>query len=351
MKILIIKTSALGDIIHAFPVLQFLSTFGQVDWVVEKPFAELVQSHPNINHVFPVQTKKWRKNWWKKSVRQEIKNFRQQLQAHTYDIVFDLQGNIKSGLILANVKSPLKVGFGFKSVSEWPNWLFTNRQYNPPAGKNIREDYLYLAEKGMDKETFPSQTAVKLNIPNEEETKIANILAQPALQNSIRIMVCPGSNWTNKQLSPLALKTFLKQIHDELPASFLCVWGSPEEKILADEITNLFPNRSVTVEKLALSTLQNLQSQVDLVIAMDSLPLHLAGTTETPTYSVFGASLLQKYKPMGKHHQGFQGGCPYGQVFHKRCEMLRTCATGSCIKSIQGQNLYSHFIHWWQGFH
>jgi heptosyltransferase-1 len=65
MKILLIKTSSLGDIIHAFPTLSFLRQKfpdAKIDWVVEKPFAELVKAHPFVNDVLTVDTKGWRKN-------------------------------------------------------------------------------------------------------------------------------------------------------------------------------------------------------------------------------------------------------------------------------------------------
>ena len=77
---------------------------------------------------------------------------------------------------------------------------------------------------------------------------------------------------------------------------------------------------------------------------MDSLPLHLAGTSGTATFSVFGASSAQKYKPLGIAHQAVQGVCPYGKVFERRCPVLRTCPTGLCIKSILGDDLYNEYL-------
>jgi heptosyltransferase-1 len=73
----------------------------------------------------------------------------------------------------------------------------------------------------------------------------------------------------------------------------------------------------------------------------------LAGSTSTPTYSIFGASSAQKYKPIGTCHKAFQGECPYGKTFEKRCDILRTCKTGACIKQLQGEQLFNHFFDWW----
>lgn len=350
MKILIVKTSALGDIIHAFPVLQYLKKCyptAQVDWVVEHSFAPLVEAHPFLNRAFRVNTKKWRKEYWEKECRQEIKAFRQQLRETNYDLLFDLQGNFKSGLINFCAKAHKKVGFGLSTVHEWPNLLFTNQRSNPPAGRNIREDYLFLAQQAIG--DFNAEVeGVKLKISAEEESKIQTLLQHPYLKgNHPRIMVCTGSNWANKQLGKESLEVFLQLIIQRLKGRLIFVWGTAEEKQLAEELTSHFPERALVAEKMGLPVLQNLMAELDLVIAMDSLPLHLAATTPTPTYSVFGASSARKYKPVGKQHEAFQGRCPFGRTFEKRCPILRTCETGRCIKDLKGEALFDHFAHWW----
>ena len=75
MRILIVKMSSLGDIIHAFPVLQYLKQCHpqcEIDWVVEQPFAELVQAHPLVNRIICIETKKWRSQLLKRATLQEI---------------------------------------------------------------------------------------------------------------------------------------------------------------------------------------------------------------------------------------------------------------------------------------
>lgn len=344
MKILIIKTSSLGDIIHVFPVLKFLRFHypnAQIDWVVEKPFSELVQAHPDINHVLTIQSKKWRKNLFKLETWQDIQAFRHQLQSQSYDVIFDLQGNIKSGMVCGLSKGTVKVGFGADSIPEKPNMLFTNRRYNPPKNKNIREDYLFLAES-FTNNFAKIDEKVQLRINDLEREKIEGILSNDRLQDRSKIMVCPGSIWPNKRLSVAAMTEFLQRFQQKNNVSFLFIWGTPEEKIQADDLEKHLSN-SVVVDKLSLPTLQNLMGAMDLVISMDSLPLHLAATAGVPTYSVFGASSAKKYKPLGDHHHAYQGECPYGQVFEKRCPLLRTCKTGACVKNLTGKEFYRDF--------
>lgn len=113
MKILIIKTSSLGDIIHAFPVVAAAKKKhpqAQIDWVVESAFAELIEAHPQVNRVIKIDTKKWRKNPLKKSTWQEIEEAIGQIRSEVYDVILDLQGNIKSGIFTALANGPLESG-------------------------------------------------------------------------------------------------------------------------------------------------------------------------------------------------------------------------------------------------
>ena len=165
-KILIVKTSALGDITHTYPVIDYLRKkfpAVQIDWVVEAPFVDLVKFHPGVDHVLNLSTKVWRKQLFSRETVQSISAFRKQLRKECYDVIFDFQGNIKSGLILSQARGVHKVGFGKASVSEWPNMLFTNYRINVRAGDNIRQDYLSLVASFFN-EGSKETGGVKLNL-------------------------------------------------------------------------------------------------------------------------------------------------------------------------------------------
>ena len=172
MRFLIVKTSSLGDIIHAFKALAYLRhkcPYAEIDWVVEKPFRLLVERHPMVDHVHIIDTKQWRKQWWKQ----------RKLKFPGYDIVFDLQGNLKSAWILSKVKSKLKFGFGLQTVPEWPNCLFTNMRVNPPKGQNIRDDYLALVQ-GFFQESCSFEELPFLFTIEKEDHLDFNLLMQSA---------------------------------------------------------------------------------------------------------------------------------------------------------------------------
>lgn len=325
MKILIVKTSSLGDIVQAFPVLSYLRKrfpLAQIDWIVEAPFVEILRAHPLLNHVWTIESKKWRKAPLRHLA--SIRKFRSKLREVSYDLVLDLQGNIKSGVILAQTRSKTKVGYGWKSVAEWPNTLFTNKKMNPPKGKNIREDYLALVQNYFNDSTPFASEPIELQLTETQQAQVDAILSDA-------VMVCPGAAWPNKQLAFEQLLTLLKELDKE---PYLFAWGTENEHLIATQLADHFSDSSV-LERYALPVLQHIMAKCSLVIAMDSLPLHLCATTTTPTISFFGPSSAIKYGPLGEGHRIIQGKCPYGVTFEKRCPKLRTCKTGACLKDLQ----------------
>lgn len=336
MKVLIVKTSSLGDIIHAFPVAAYLKDRypkAEIDWVVEETFVELVRAHPYVSNVYTINTKQWRRgrNWG------DILRIRKTLKSASYDVVFDLQGNSKSALVTRWANSSRKVGYSDRLVFEKPNLWVTTDKFDPPEDANVREENLFLVQSFFKDNTPFEDKGICLAISKDQQQEIDRIYQN--LPHKRKVMVCPGSAWKNKQVDPNILSEFLASVPD---THFALIWGSQDEKTLVEQMSSQLKNVSV-IQRLPIPMLQNLMDRMDEVIAMDSLPLHLAATTRVPTYSIFGASSAQKYKPFGERHRSFQGSCPYGEVFSRRCSKLRSCKTGACIRSLSSNDLLKDY--------
>lgn len=309
MKILIVKTSSLGDIIQCFPVLNYLHQIFpnvQIDWVVEDHFANVVHSQPLVHKAI---SKKW------SAIRKE-----------SYDYLFDLQGNCKSGWITLIARANIKVGFDFSSVREWPNIFATHIRFAPPKNSNIRLQYLSILEQFFQK-------------------KMKRLSMKRRSSSGKYVMVCPGSKWVNKQLKEETLRSFLQSLYEKYQMQFLFVWGTEDEKRYCEQV--MLPGNEILPKRLELHEWKNLMNEMKLVIAVDSSALHLCGTTSTPSFSIFGPTKAEVFKPFGKQHFAFQGKCPYERSFQKQCPILRTCSTGACIRDIQTEELVQAFSAWW----
>lgn len=109
-RVLIVKTTSMGDLVHALPALTDIARACpgvQIDWVAEDVFAAIPALHPAVHHIIPVAIRRWRKKWWRPEVRAEWKQFRQQLTATRYDAVIDLQGLIKSAVLSRIAEGPV----------------------------------------------------------------------------------------------------------------------------------------------------------------------------------------------------------------------------------------------------
>jgi heptosyltransferase-1 len=131
MRVLIIKTSSLGDIIHALPVLDFLHKASpgiQIDWVVDANFKELLEGNPLLCKLHIFNTGKWKKQPLATQTRLEVAELWHELRRGGYDIVFDIQGNLKSGLIGLASGVRKRVGFPVERLQEKINaWCTTQK--------------------------------------------------------------------------------------------------------------------------------------------------------------------------------------------------------------------------------
>ena len=120
MRVLVIKTSSLGDVIHALPALTDAARAIpgiRFDWVVEEGFAEIPTWHPAVDKVIPVAIRRWRKNLWQTFKSGEWRRFKQRIQSTKYDLVIDAQGLLKSAWLTRYVRAPV-AGFDKNSARE-----------------------------------------------------------------------------------------------------------------------------------------------------------------------------------------------------------------------------------------
>ncbi len=347
--ILIVKTSAIGDVIQTLDVLSYLRArfpHAQIDWVVESGIAPLLNAHPLISRVLTTHFKAWRKAPFSKRTRAEFEAFCHELRRTRYDVLFDLQANSKSALITLLANAEVKVGYDWKGVKEKTNLLVTHVKYPADLSGGVRQKYIQLVKDHFKDGAETKAQGTSLKLLDAERQRLEALCGEAVLQKRPRLMVAMGSKWENKRLSHATLLSFLRLIDQHYSPAFVFIYADAEEQKLAQGCLSVFPSQSIAVGELSLPLWQGLMAQMDGVITVDSAALHLCGTTATPSFSVFGPSLASIYKPLGSQHATFQGECPYDERFAIRCPKLRTCSTGACMKEISSQKLFEAFQAW-----
>ena len=270
------------------------------------------------------------------------------LREQTYDVAFDLQGNIKSAILMSGVQSREKVGFSLRSIAEWPAVFSVSHRYGVSKEGLRAAQYLSVIEQHMKHKAVDSTAflaKVNLQITAKEEqwaNKIATFSAHP-----VRWMVCIGSKWENKRLSLTTWKAFLMHM-SLLDPLFFFPWATAAEKKEVEEIGSAVGERAVILPKLSIPLWQQLMTKMDGILAVDSGALYLAATTSVPSFAIFGPSSGQCYHPFEKQRSYFQGSCPYGEQFIQRCRVLRRCPTGACLKEVRASDLARSCFSWWE---
>jgi heptosyltransferase-1 len=140
VQVLIVKTSSMGDVVHALPALSDMKTLVpglQVDWLVEAPFAAIPGLHPGVRRVLPLAWRKWRKNLGQRATWRAFGEFRRELRRERYDLVLDLQGLVKSALWTSLARGP-SAGYDFASARERFAGLLYRRTARVPRHDEIQ---------------------------------------------------------------------------------------------------------------------------------------------------------------------------------------------------------------------
>ena len=279
MRIAIVKLSALGDIIHAMVVLQFIKQFNRnisIDWVVEESFKELLNFHPHINQVYSVNLRNAKK---KKSFFVLIKELRRFRKLDHYDLVIDMQGLIKSAIISWLIPSTNTIGFDKFSIREKLASTFYDKRFNMRYEENVIKRNFELIKFALDLPFLSKDIQNKLPFLFSRNEYTASNLSDIKKN----VLVIPGASHPSKRYP---VESFAKLIHI-LDANYLVLWGSRDEELLAKEIKSYEPHVHIC-PKLSIGKLTSLISKLDLVIGPDTGPTHIAWALNAPSITLFG---------------------------------------------------------------
>ena len=279
MKIAIVKLSALGDIVHAMVVLQFIKKYNQeieIDWVVEENYKELLDSNPNVSAVHVINIKQVKQ---KKSIYLFLSELKKMRKLGPYDLVIDMQGLFKSALISFLIPSPITLGFNRFSIRETIASFFYNKTFNYDYAENV-----------IERNTALISFALGMNVSKQEIKSKFSFLypSQKYLNTNLsttkkNIILIPGASHKSK-CYPISNLAELSTLID---ANCLIVWGNLNEKIMAEKIKTQAPNVNIC-EKLSIDSLISLISQADLVIGPDTGPTHMAWALNVASITLFG---------------------------------------------------------------
>jgi len=285
MKIAIVKLSAMGDIVHAMVALQFIKQKYpniQIDWIVEKAFAGVLEDNPDIDNILTVELKALKKN--KLAIFKEIKKIKN-YSKNNYDLVIDAQGLLKSAIV-AKLLGKKVAGFSKNSIREKIASIFYNIKIDIDYAKNTIDRNVTVLGKPLNVDITPDMIIDKKPFLFFKEVDSINNLFNKDKKNIIFVI---GSTWESRNYP----KEKFAKIANELKENIIIVWGNEEEKERAEWI-KLNSKYVKIAPKGDLNQLKAIISKADLIIGNDTGPTHMAWGLNIPSITIFGPTPINR---------------------------------------------------------
>lgn len=315
-RICIIKPSALGDVVQSLPLLPVIKTRfpdAEISWVINRELTDLISGHPSLSDVIPFdRTGGWRE-WY---------SLLSTLQSRRFDMVFDLQGLLRTGVMTMATRAPVRVGLqtAREGSSLTTNCVIADTSKIVPAHARI-----WRVAESLGFGDHPRETRIIVSSADEEW---ADSLLAP-LPRPITA-VHPGARWETKRWPVNQFAHLMERGTQEWHGSTV-ILGSRGERSHAEHLKQLMSegvkrhSRAVQTPivnlagQTTLKQLAALLSRVDLVVSNDSGPMHLAAGLGTPTLGLFTCTSAMRSGPAGSQHELVSTTVPCAASYCKKC--------------------------------
>jgi heptosyltransferase-1 len=326
-KILIIKPSSLGDVVHSLPFLNAVRTGfpeAEIHWVIAKGFEGLLEGHPMINKLWIINKDAWKNIKNVGSTVKEIEFLFKDLKKEHFDLVVDLQGLLRSGVITAATGAPVRVGF---SEAREGSRVFYTHKVN--GGKDIHAVDRYLRIAAF-LECDTSDICFPFPMDNQSSSSIFHPLSLIPHPSKDYAVLVPGARWKTKRWPP---ENFGK-LSSKLPLSTVIV-GSKKDMDIANKIIAQSNGNSISLAgKTDLKELIEVMRGARFVVSNDSGPMHIASALGIPVFAIFGPTDPSKTGPYGKGHTVIREDIPCSPCLKRKCSDIK------CMNSLPAKKVY-----------
>ena len=280
MRVLIVKTSSMGDVLHTLPALTDAARAipgVRFDWAVEEGFAQIPAWHDAVDRVIPVAIRRWRKAWFSAPIKAERRAFRRAVQAQRYDAVIDAQGLVKSAALVTRLAHGVKHGMDWQTAREPLASLFYNRRHHIAKQQHAveRTRELFARSLGYAKPATQGDYAIAqhfLSHLNADAGQYAVFLHATTRDDK---------HWTEAGWRELIALLGESGITIKLP------WGAPHEEARAKRLAEGFDYVEV-LPKMSLEGVARELAGAKFVVSVDTGLSHLTAALDRPNVTLYG---------------------------------------------------------------
>jgi heptosyltransferase-1 len=343
-RILIIKPSSLGDIVHALPVLAALRRAdpgAYIAWLVSKSFAALLDGHPLLDEVIVFDRSRYGKMLRSARALGEFLSFLRELRRRRFDLVVDLQGLFRSGFLAFASGAEQRIGFA--AARECAGLFYTQRVRCPPDARHaVDKNLCIVAALGLraDPPEFPLGLRPK-------EIRGAKTLLAAAAGRPVKTFtaVIPGARWESKRWRAERIAALIDRMHEE-SLSPCVLLGSAADRPFADRVAAAC--RSPTIDLVGRTSVREVAALLglsDRVICHDSGPMHIAAALGKPLVAIFGPTDPAVTGPYRRSREDASGTRAPFRVVATRIECSpcrqRTCDHHSCMERLAVETVFA----------
>lgn len=280
MRVLIVKTSSMGDVLHTLPALtdaQQAIPGIQFDWVVEEGFAQIPSWHSAVDRVIPVAIRRWRKAWFSAPIKAERKAFRDAVRLQQYDAIIDAQGLVKSAALVTRLARGIKHGMDWSTAREPLASLFYNRKHHIAKQQHAveRTRELFAKSLGYVKPQSQGDYAIAQHFVKQQTSN-----SQPYAV-FLHATTRDDKHWTEANWRDLITLIPKTGIRIKLP------WGAAHEEERARRIAKGFDNVDV-LPRMSLEEIARILAGAEFVVSVDTGLSHLTAALNRPNVTLYG---------------------------------------------------------------
>jgi len=325
-RILIVKPSAMGDVIHTLPLLTRLRQGypeAYIAWVVNRSCAGVVEDHPHLDEVVVFERQDWSSAAdlaGMLSASRGLLELVRRLRQRHFDLALDLQGLFRSGLLTLLSGAPKRVGFS--GAREFAGLAYTQSVRVPTADMHAVDRYLLFAEalglRGEGEVTFVLPTS------EADETWAEGLASRLTTGSKPLVLVNPTARWASKCWPATHYAELADRLVREYGAAVVFT-GTAGDRLLVDRVRKMTAEQSTDLcGKTTVKQLIALMRRADLAVCNDSGPMHLAAALKTPVLAFYGPTSPVRTGPYGDATRCvvLRKDVPCGPCYRRECQRL-----------------------------
>ncbi len=329
-RILILKPSALGDIISATPVLRGLRRQfpnAHIAWVVNTELSDLLTDDPDLNEVVPFPRRRLGKAWRNPAATIDLVRFLRQLRKARYDWVIDLQGLLRSGLFAAFSRAPLRAGLSKRAGGREGAPLFYTHRLAEAPPHTVDRNLSVARMLGVDVQ--PED--MTLHVSQAAAEQVDSLLAGTTLESGRFCICAPPTQGQAKHYPVRHWRTLLEKLSQRIPVA---ITGTAGDEALCAAVADGFDNRVVNLAgRTTLPQLTALIAQSACVVCCDSAPQFIAPAVGVNVVTLMGPTRIERTGPYRL------GRAVVADVPCQGC-LRRKCQHVTCMETLQPDDVY-----------